>query len=752
MFNIVQRDETRKVGNRTIVNLSGTWCIGESMEADAMATAFEHTAPVPGMLTAAQPPFEAIGEFDTSFHEYAKVNWKMCTGGVYKEEQDAEVMAQRIGVSRQPRNYFWCKRTFVAPNKQEYADLHVLKARFTSKVWLNGQVVGENINSFIEASYDVSDVIRWGEENEIVIRIGAHPGVSPEGNLDMEDCEHEKWYPGIWDDVELHCYNGVKIAAVQFATKINPKQIVIETELENKKDQAVNVTLKQEVKTPDMNSSIGICQESYEVAAGETKIVQCTIALPDAKLWTPDTPNLYILETTTDGDSELNRFGVREVGFKSSTKRFYLNGEVCFLRGGLMTLERFIEDPLSGQLPWDENWVRKLIGESRRSIGWNMTKFCLCDAPRRWLEIADEEGLMIVPELPIWCFNPNDPAGFNGYKKEYDLDILTEATKNWVRGQRAHSCIIYWSAALETVAPWMDEVIIPTGRAQDIEKRNWLNSYGTPQDPDDPLENHPYLFTTNGLPDEWGAPGFDMLALESRVGLDRHSAIGVPGVPTGHASILSEFGWLWCTRGGEPGLYLLNTYHKLPYPTDTPEERLETWNYILAGLVEYWRAHRNQAQVMHNAWLAGDMGPGHCAVCDNYKNPRTLEFQPAFMKYVKEAYKPLGVYLEFWKREVQAGESRIFYVMMVNDHLENKKGNVTVRFEYEDGTVIDMGSKAANLAANGSQTVRYEITVPEKIGKTMMTATIETEDGLKTVSQRWVEVKAEIPPRPYGQY
>ncbi len=751
MYNILRNGETKLVGKRTIVNLNGDWAVGDSIGADDMAAAFDHSCPVPSVISNATPPFEKAGDFQSSMMQACKLNWKMCTGGVIDLPVNEEAQKAEYGVYEHERNYFWYKKTFVAPERHRYADLIVLKARFGSKVWLNGSAVGESHSCFTSACYDVADVIKWGEENEIVIRVGAHQQVLPPGTLNMEDCEHELWYAGIWDDVEIYCYDGVKISSVQFATKINPKQVIVETELLNKDAEPAAITLTQTVKSADGSTVIVADVMTVELAADERKTVPCVIALPDAELWSPDDPNLYVLETATDGDSELNRFGVREAYFRTDTKRFYLNGEICFLRGGLMTLERFIEDPLLGTLPWDETWVRALIGESRRSVSWNMTKYCLCDPLRKWLEIADEEGLMGVPELPIWCFNPERADSFNGYQRHYNLPSLLEDVKQWVRDNRSHSSVIYWSAALETCTEWLGSEVIPLGRSLDLEKRGWLNSYGTPVGPDDPIENHPYKFTTNGLPDEWGVPGFDMLNLESQAGFERQSAIGAPGVASGHAQCISEYEWLWLTRKGEPGRYVANTYHKLPYPTETPQQRLELQNYLLAGMTEYWRAHRGYAQVMYNAWLAGDMGEA-CAVCDNYEDPRTLDFQPAFNKYVKESFKPLGTYLEFWKREVQAGENRVFYVMLINDYLERKEGEVNLYMKYDDGTILELGRRPFVMGANGSTTIKYDISMPEKLGRTEMIAQTTTADGLMTKSYRWVEVKEEIPPRPYGQW
>ncbi len=751
MYNIVKNGETLLVGKRTIVNLNGDWQVGESVGADAAESAYDHSCAVPGLLSNAKPGFQDVGEFKSRMLQYCFEGYRTCTGGVVDIPMDEKALAGEFGVSYQERSYFWYKKTFLAPKRHQHADLIVLKARFGSKVWVNGEVVGENNSCFTSACYDVAELIRWGEENEIIIRVGAHQEVLPKGTLNMEDCEIEKWYPGIWDDVELYCYNGIKVQSVQIAPKVSPKQITVETELKNAENESKEIVVTQIVKSADQKKVIAECTQKVELNAMECKAVQCTIELPEAELWTPEKPVLYVLETVTDGDSELNRFGVREVEFRSETERFYLNNEVYFLRGGQMTLGRFFQDPLSGTLPWDEAWVRALLGDSRRSMHWNMTKFSINNPPRKWLEIADEEGLLNVLELPIWCFNPKNDQSFNGYKKSYDLPRLMKDVETFVRDQRCHPSVMYWSAALETVADWLGEEVIPLGRSLDLEKRAWHNSYGTPVGPDDPIEDHPYEFTTNGLPEEWHVPGFDMKTLESKGGFERQSTMGTPGVPSGHAHVLSEFGWLWLRRDGEPCLYLANTYNHLPYPHDTPEERLETCAYLLGGLVEYWRAHRNYAQVMHHVWLACDIGD-RTATCDNYADPRTLEFQPAYIRYVAEAYKPMGIYLEFWKREVQAGENRIFYVMMVNDHPEEKTGEINLVMKYEDGTILDLGKRSFYMRKNGSVTVKYDINMPEKLGKTEMIATAVSSDGYMSRSIRKVEVKAEIPPRPYGEW
>lgn len=72
MYNIVKNNESLQVGKRTIVNLNGTWRVGESLEAEPMISAFDHTTQVPGLLSHAEPAFEKVGDFETRYRQYCK--------------------------------------------------------------------------------------------------------------------------------------------------------------------------------------------------------------------------------------------------------------------------------------------------------------------------------------------------------------------------------------------------------------------------------------------------------------------------------------------------------------------------------------------------------------------------------------------------------------------------------------------------------------------------------------------------------
>ena len=85
----------------------------------------------------------------------------------------------------------------------------------------------------------------------------------------------------------------------------------------------------------------------------------------------------------------------------------------------------------------------------------------------------------------------------------------------------------------------------------------------------------------------------------------------------------------------------------------------------MGGLTEYWRAHRQYAGVMFYTYLALD--DPRAFTCDYFYDVQRGILEPHFAEHMREASKPLGVYIRFWQPNLPAGESRRYDVMLVND-------------------------------------------------------------------------------------
>src|SRR5439155_1467282 len=186
--------------------------------------------------------------------------------------------------------------------------------------------------------------------------------VLPESISAGTDFEKNRWTPGIYDGVSLQLSDNPTIETIQIAPRLADSSIVVQTKLRNHGETASRFNLTHNVHVWRSSSVVvSTPLQAISLQPGEELTITQTIRIPNARLWSPEDPNLYVLETSTGGDSASTRFGMREFRFDTPTRRAYLNGRVYFMRGSNITLHRFFEDPHSGMLPWNEQWMRKLL-------------------------------------------------------------------------------------------------------------------------------------------------------------------------------------------------------------------------------------------------------------------------------------------------------------------------------------------------------------------------------------------------------
>ena len=700
---------------RITIPLDGSWAIADGVEPDAPPVVFGHTAAVPGLAHSARPPFPGVDQYESQ--EFIGT---MIRDGVLPATEKFEA----LGRTTQTRNYFWYRRTFRAPARKQRAVLVVNKAQFGTAVWLNRKKVGEHAGCFTPGRFDLSEALHWSGENQLLIRIGAHPGALPESAFYGNDGEKEFWTPGIYDSVSLLLSDSPAIESVQVAPHIQSSEIVVETELINL-GPARSVTLSQQVKTWKGARDVGTrVVERVSLRAGERKLVRQTIPIPGAILWSPDNPFLYVLDTATGGDSSTTRFGMREFRFEG--ERAILNGQVIYLRGASITLHRFFADPNSGALPWDDAWVRKFLVDIPHRMHWNAFRICIGPAPQRWLDIADEAGLLLEYEFPIW--DDRKPLRQKLWKEEEILDQF----KEFVRDNWNHPSVVLWDASNETHWSFLGDKVIPAVRGLDLSSRPWENGYNGPAAPGDPYEVHPYKFIDHHFGK--GPHFFEMADLEKT---DEKK----PQWP-GHAAIINEYDWLWLHRDGTPTVLTRKVYDHILGSNATAEQRFATSAYLLAGLTEYWRAFRKHAGVLYLAYLDGE-GP-HIYTCDNFRDVRTLEFQPHFEDYMVEAFKPLGVYIHFWQPTLEGGAKRTFRIMMVNDTGQRMTGKLKVTLEPSSGGKQVAGAETKfDMAPLGQANYDVELAIPEVQGEFLLKAAADSgKPASPTVSRRKVTLVA----------
>jgi hypothetical protein len=706
-------------GQREIVSLDGDWNIEDGVEADAIPEHFGHKVPVPGLAHLAAPSFPDVDEYENREYILTMIDF-----GLMPRSADTGA----LGRTSQKRNYFWYQKSFTVPVKKQVAILRINKAQFGTAVWLNGKKIGEHQGCFTRGHFDLTSTIDWVGENHLLVRIGAHPGALPTWVPAGTDQEKPVWTAGIYDSVSLHLCDNPVIESVQTAPQIGTSSVIVQTRLHNY-GPGKEVKLVQRVKTWKAEESVGKpLVQHVMLAKGEVKTVTQTFSIPNAVLWSPENPFLYVVETSTEGDSVSTRFGMREFRFDNVARRAMLNGKPYFLRGANITLHRFFGDPLSKQHPWEEAWVRKLLGEIPQRMNWNSMRICIGPAPEMWLDIADEVGLLLQYEYAIW-------TGRYPWRHElWKTEELIDEFKEFVQDNWNHPSVAIWDASNETRCDALREKVIPAVRSLDLSNRPWDNGYSVPQGAGDGYEDHPYIFSFVDKP-----PYYDMKALENMEGPPILNAAA-----SGHAAILNEYDTLFLKRDGTPVFWTRKFFDYLVGPDATADQRFALRAFLLAGLTEFWRAFRFYAGVMYLAYLDADLE--HSVTCDNFLDPEKLVLQPHFEEYVREAFKPLGVYIDSWKPKLQAGHPQRIQVMMVNDEYETARGHLTLEFSpARGGAAVAHVETEFEIPPLGQMTYVLNLQTPSNPDAYVLSATAEwpSQSWSPVISRRNVTVVAE---------
>jgi hypothetical protein len=708
---------------RNTLSLDGSWRIADSLSATELPARFPATVPVPGLANLARPAFPDVDQFISRENLANRIRSKL---------SPAEWLTNYWkGKVDQDRNYFWYRRTFRAPAPRDVALLKISKAQFGTAVWLNGRPLGDYAGCFTASTFKLNEAIRWNADNTLVVRIGAHPAVLPDTYPTGSDFEKIKWTPGIYDSVSLIFCDNPVIETIQVAPRIASSEVVVQTRVKNHGAKAVTASLAHTVRTwKGVKPVAAGAPEAVSLQPGEDKVFTHTIRIPDAHLWSPEDPFLYVVESSTGGDSVKTRFGMREFRFDAATKRAYLNGKVYYLRGSNITLHRFLEDPLCRDLPWKEAWVRRLLGDLPKKMHWNYFRFCIGPVPDRWLDICDEVGLLIQNEFFVWT---GGPGWYQGYSRAHDAEEMIRQYKDWMRDNWNHPSVAVWDANNETKDDVFGAKIIPAVRALDLSDRPWENSYNRPAGPNDPVEHHPYLMSSGYR----GTLTFGMTNLET---MDSKPAKGALPSDT-HPPLINEYGWLWLNRDGSPTLLTANVYAQLLGTNVTARQRLDLYAYLLGAKTEFWRAHRQYAGIIHFVYLTCSY-PG-VYTADHFADVTRLKLDPAFADYVGEAFKPLGVYLNFFQPTLKAGTTREFTVMLVNDAAQPLSGQLTLTFETRSGKVLARAQQAFAMAELGAHRGSMSLTVPQVPGACVLKAVARPAGNSArdaTVCRRWLSV------------
>jgi hypothetical protein len=302
----------------------------------------------------------------------------------------------------------WFRRTFACEAPQgRRVELHFGGVKWNSRAIVNGETVGGNFGGFEPFDVDITEAVKAGD-NELLVGVCDWTGIFLDrttefGEIrgDLRDVPRDQALSpvggltssyGIWDDVKLVTHAPLFVSDLFIKSSVEKARLTVDVTVTNETAAAAETTVVAEVERSEAADELPAFEaQTVSVPAGQSKTVTLAAAWAKPHLWSHLDPHLYLLKTTlSTGDVRRTRFGFRE--FQVRGPSFYLNGRKINL---LATSWWPTANPMTPEAIREEmKWM-----EYGRCVAFRTHTQPWCE---RWYEIADEVGILMIPEGPVW--------------------------------------------------------------------------------------------------------------------------------------------------------------------------------------------------------------------------------------------------------------------------------------------------------------------------------------------------------------
>ncbi len=348
-------------------------------------------------------PFVYSDNFDVVSHGFKPV------GGLYPETS--------IG---------WYRKRFQVSNnsKNNRFEIQFDGVFRNASVWLNGFYLGTNQSGYLGFSYDVTDYLKFGEDNILVVRVDA--------------TQYEGWFyegAGIYRHVWLQETNKMHIPQNSVFVKATPSgrkaNISVALEVENKNLAADNCTVYTYITDRNGKELTRSTKKNLQIGAHRKTEANFDLKLNNCTLWDLENPYLYraVVVVEKNGQKihqEKVKFGIRSFEFDVKNG-FSFNGKRFKIKG---TNNHQDHAGVGAAMPDDLQYYRiRLLKE----MGSNAYRASHNAPTKELLEACDSLGMLVVDEQRLLNSSP-----------EY-LDQFERLIKR----DRNHPSVILWSIGNE---------------------------------------------------------------------------------------------------------------------------------------------------------------------------------------------------------------------------------------------------------------------------------------------------------------
>ncbi len=339
--------------------------------------------------------------------------------------------------------------------------LRVGSAVYLATVYVNGQKVGVHEGGHLPFAFEISDHIRWGEENVIAISVENElkPSRVPSGNMprgtgmDLAVTTPRTtydFYPfcGIHRPVVLYSVPQTCIEDVTVVTAIDGATGIVQ----------VTARLNSAVAAPGAVELRGDAAVQDAELAFVDGVASAELRVPAARLWSDRDPYLYDLTVRAAGDEYSLKVGIRTIAVEGP--HILLNGQPVKLNG----FGRHEDFPASGKglnLP--------LIVKDYQLMRWtgaNAYRTSHYPYSEEEMQMADREGFLIIDEIPAVSLQMSDEANF-----PERLRMCLQQIEELIARDKNHPSVVMWCVANEPMPAGLN-IGAAGAVGSEIEERN----------------------------------------------------------------------------------------------------------------------------------------------------------------------------------------------------------------------------------------------------------------------------------------
>lgn len=302
-------------------------------------------------------------------------------------------------------------------------------------VWINGSYVGYSQVSHMTSEFDITDLLRDGENSIAVLVMKWCDGSY------LEDQDKFRM-SGIFRDVYI--LKRPKQAISDYHIKTRIEDMLAKVEIEMKFYSPLNVKISIEDRNGAVVALGSIAEEGTAVLE---------IASPE--LWNTENPYLYKLILETENEVIVDHIALRKIEIKDQV--IYLNGQKIKFRG----VNRHDSDPVTGftisleQLTTDLTLMKQHNYNAIRSSHYPNAPF--------FYEMCDKYGFMVIDEADIEAHGPfmiyrKEDTDYNRFKRWNEMiaddpaweEAIVDRVKLMVERDKNRFCIVMWSMGNES--------------------------------------------------------------------------------------------------------------------------------------------------------------------------------------------------------------------------------------------------------------------------------------------------------------